>query len=604
MDRRSIPALLLVAGSLLVGQTPVGQTPVAQAPAAQPAIDPLELRVSSASYLPPVHNAIGAEVRLVDVLTVVRDGKGHTVPGLTRADFELRDEGKPREVTAFSVQQAAVRTAAAPAAAAPAPDEPAAKPAPLTRPAVRTIALFFDDINSTAGDFLQVRNAALHFLKEGLHPGDRVGIFTTFSAQVLPFTSDVANVTAAIAALNPRERPGSESDCPYLTPYFAYVLANQIDYEALVAKEDEMKSCDPEFQPVASGRGRGAKANSTPMPNWQDPIALVILRTARQIWQEQENASKDTLDTIESVVDLLAAQPGQRMLLLGSGGFLAGTLQIEQGTLITRAVHANVTINSLDAKGLYTYDAPTRVVPGGVMGVGSTYAAKIGTRPKDATNDVMESLSAGTGGKFFRNSNDLEGGFEELTEIPEVSYLLGFSPPNPDGKFHRLKVQAPGVKGYTIEARLGYMSVDESPNAPPKQERKIDREVFTAGQSHDAPVGLDLTYEPAASGGNILRAVFHADVRTLPFVEQAGVRSERLSFLVALLDQDGNFVTGKEGAMDFALKQPTFERLQGTRLDASLQLEMPPAGTYRLRVLIEEGNGGKLTEATRAVQVK
>ncbi len=161
----------------------------------------------------------------------------------------------------------------------------------------------------------------------------------------------------------------------------------------------------------------------------------------------------------------------------------------------------------------------------------------------------------------------------------------------------------PGSKGYTVQARLGYMSEKERVS-PPREERRIDREVFTSGQSHDAPVGLELTSETSEAGKTIVRAVFHADVRTLPFIEKAGVRAEKLSFLLALLDLEGNFVSGKEGAMEFALTQATFERLQGTRLDASLQIELPPAGAYRLRVLIDEANGGKMTEATQPLQAK
>jgi VWFA-related protein len=525
----------------------------------------------------------------VEVMAVVRDSQGREVPGLTRSEFELLDEGKPREVTEFSVQEAA--GTATPTAALPVNETPAPAATPLARPRVRTIALLFDDLNSAAPDFLQMRNAALHFVKQGLAPGDRVGVFSMSRGQVLPFTSDAAQLTDAIAKLSPVLRPGRTTECPYLTPYIAYVIANNLDNQALAAKVSEMQSCSGGAAP-SMGRGRGQGGKQT------QGLAPTVIRLARMVWEEQEVTSRDTLGTIESLVEHLASQPGQRLLLLGSGGFLAGTLDFEQQNLIEAAVRADVVIDSLDAKGIYTADLPPIV--GGTGRAASAYAARLGTKDKDASNDVMENLSASTGGRFFRDSNDLAAGFSLLTQLPGVSYLLGFSAPEPDGKFHSLKVHVPGGKGYTIQARLGYMSQKETP----RQERKIDREVFTSGQSQDAPVGIDLTAEPSATGGTVLRAVFHADVRTLPFVEQAGVRSEKLSFILAFLDKDGNFISGKEGAMEFALKQSTFDRLQGTRLDANLQLEMPPAGTYRLRVLIEEANAGKMTEATKPVQVK
>jgi hypothetical protein len=43
------------------------------------------------------------------------------------------------------------------------------------------------------------------------------------------------------------------------------------------------------------------------------------------------------------------------------------------------------------------------------------------------SEDVMAELADGTGGTYFHNSNDLEGGFERLTAAPECLYLLEFS---------------------------------------------------------------------------------------------------------------------------------------------------------------------------------
>ena len=69
----------------------------------------------------------------------------------------------------------------------------------------------------------------------------------------------------------------------------------------------------------------------------------------------------------------------------------------------------------------------------------------------------MAELADGTGGRFFHNSNDLEGGFKSLTEAPEYQYVLEFSPQNvkANGSYHSLKVKVRG-NGLKLQARRGY----------------------------------------------------------------------------------------------------------------------------------------------------
>ena len=66
--------------------------------------------------------------------------------------------------------------------------------------------------------------------------------------------------------------------------------------------------------------------------------------------------------------------------------------------------------------------------------------------------------AANTGGRFFENSNDLQGAYERLASAPEYIYVLGFEPQNLklDGKYHSLKVTLRSAKGIVLEARRGY----------------------------------------------------------------------------------------------------------------------------------------------------
>jgi VWFA-related protein len=73
--------------------------------------------------------------------------------------------------------------------------------------------------------------------------------------------------------------------------------------------------------------------------------------------------------------------------------------------------------------------------------------------------DVMAELADGTGGTYFHNSNDLEGGFKSLTQAAEYVYLLEFAleKVKPDGRYHPLKVKV-DKDGLKVQARRGYFA--------------------------------------------------------------------------------------------------------------------------------------------------
>jgi hypothetical protein len=99
----------------------------------------------------------------------------------------------------------------------------------------------------------------------------------------------------------------------------------------------------------------------------------------------------------------MAKLPAQRMILLASTGFLTGNLEVDQDRLMAKALHAEVVINTLDAKGLYTVipggDAST---PGGLVPpLARIVEAKNAERVADASNSAMAVLASGTGGTLF-----------------------------------------------------------------------------------------------------------------------------------------------------------------------------------------------------------
>jgi hypothetical protein len=288
-------------------------------------------------------------------------------------------------------------------------------------------------------------------------------------------------------------------------------------------------------------------------------------------------ATNNMLEELFSLVDGMAKLPGQRMILLTSGGFLTGTLEAGVERLMARARHAEVVIDGLDARGLYLNAS-----------AGMAY-------------DGMGILASGTGGTFFHNNNNLELGFIQLGMLPETSYLLGFSPSGPaDGKFHDLKVQLPGKKGYSVEARPGYTAAAATAEAASARVSKLDTAVMASDTVRDLPASF--TWEQWAGPPGITM-ILHLDFNALHFKPNGDRRAQKLAIVAILTDTHGNFVTGKRSVLELNLKDATFKRFSKGEFTTALTIKAPP-GNYEVRAAAEDAMEGKLAAASNAVQVK
>ena len=292
------------------------------------------------------------------------------------------------------------------------------------------------------------------------------------------------------------------------------------------------------------------------------------------MWTQIRDTSARALETTGNLVDYMAQLPGRRMVLLASSGFLVGTLEAEHQKVIDHALHAEVVINALDAKGLYAEDPPE--VTRGADERSIRRMVELGIKEKDLSNDIMAILASSTGGLFFQNNNDLDLGFRKLGMIPEVSYLLGFSPKEaPNGKYHRLKVRMKSRNDYLIQARPGYWAVTKKQQESPVQERRVDREIMGSDALRELAAVISSEPSKTDNGDPALEVVLTIDARKFHFVEKDGLRTQRLVFIATLFDDSGNFVTGTELEVKFALKESTFRRMIETGLEMSVTLQAP-----------------------------
>ena len=572
----------------------------AAAVAAAQNLDPQEVRLSATSYLPRPAVTIQAEARLVEIGVVVRDSRGHSVGGLTKSDFEVRDEGKRREISAFSVQSFTPARAAA--AGAPAAAGAASTPAPSTPPQPRWVGMVFDDLSMPMSDLYHAKTAAKRFLQAGLAANDRVGVFTISGGLVLPFSADVAEIAAAIDKVYLRERTARLEGCPVMTGYDAYVIANNLDPNALQVKAQEYANCNLGTCSPPGGGGHGRGSSGTSGSTVCTAAILAVQAMSRMLWEEVRLQSENTLRTLANIVDFMTQMKGTRVVLLASSGFLSGTLEDDEDQLVDKALRANLVINSLDAKGLYTLD-PVEMSQGADMR-SVIYQMQLGSRPKEVMNDAMGNLADSTGGLYFHNSNDLDFGFRELGMQPEISYLLGFVPGALDAKYHHLKVSLTEARHTTVQARKGYVAAPEKPAAKLPAERRIEKEVFSASRLDEAPVTVAVSPGTSTASHPAARLTFHVDIGKVQFHDQSGARAQTFHIIAALLDAQGAFVTGREATMELELKEATYARMVTGGLNAGMNVEAP-AGSYQVRTVIVEGDeNGRYSTATQPAEIR
>ena len=368
---------------------------------------------------------------------LVRDAQGRAVGDLKKEDFQIFDNNKPQAITGFTIQQRA-RLESNPQTPQPSP-VPGVTPGPAVAPE-RFIVFLFDDLHLGPGDLSQVQKASTKILAGSLADSDTAAVVSISGQINSGLTRDRAVLRDAIMKLHSQNLYGvAGGECPNLDYYHSNLIENEHNAAAIEIAISETLSCDPG------------------LPT-RDAAERIAESAAMRIVAIGEQDVRVTLSALHEFVRRMTALPGNRTLILVSPGFLILTPEArsEESQIMDMAAQSNVTVSALDARGLYTTEIDASEM---IKGAGQTSQLKSEYRrgSMSRSEDVMAELADGSGGTYFHNSNDLEGGFKRLTAAPEYLYLLEFSVKNvkQDGTYHRLKVKVAG-DGLHLQARRGY----------------------------------------------------------------------------------------------------------------------------------------------------
>jgi VWFA-related protein len=531
-----------------------------------------------------------AGVELITVDAVVVDDKGIPVTGLTKDDFVLQEDGRPREIVNF---EAVLPPSSAEVPGAAAPPTPQAPPTPPFPPRIATSAppaarrstflVVVDDIHLTGSEAAQARSTLERFLRESVTAGDRVTVVTTGTGAAWSGTlpADRDDLLAFAAGIQGRNTsPGT----PLMTEYEALRISVYNDADAL-----------------RRTMGRYLNQQACAVPPTCESIVRADADANQAHGQQLREAS---LAAIERATKGLRGEHGRTSVLLLSAGFVhEAAPEDPYHRVVDAAQRANAAVYFIDVRGLGALPASASAeaardaelnVPPQAAGTEQlrkamdSMALVTHERFTPAPTIGIETMADETGGFVVRNTNDVAGRLNLISRESRSYYLLGYHPAEgAKAGFRKIEVTVKRA-GLHVRARKGYDSSAVAARSTPLDELPLRLATYAL--------------EPGPEHKTRVLAVTEIDVSGLALAEQDGRKVAQLDARVEAIPRDGGTV--QERHLSVAAGAPDAAETLEKGAWRSLRLELSlPTGVYQVRTTVTDTASGKSGAASQRIVV-
>jgi VWFA-related protein len=502
----------------------------------------------------PEEPSIRVSVTLVQMDAVVTGRDGKQVSNLTKDDFEVLEDGKPRVLRDVSYIRSGA--SANPQANSPAASRPV-NAAKLYRSEVsRSIALLVDDLRMSFEGVHHARLALSHFVDHQMQPGDLVAVISTSGGLggVQPFTTDRKQLHAAIDRLR--------------------------------------------FLLWAGGSAGDLRAIGGP---GEEDAGLDAIRRRR--------FNVGMMGTIRYVARGMRDLPGRKSMVLFADGLPVKRDADDHSGITTGEIYRVTDEAHRSAVVVYGMDVRGLVYPGlqAMDDVGSLETVEVHQALDDRQSKFRNSqqglafLARETGGNAFLNDNDISAGLARVLEDQSGYYLLAYRRPEEDAaKRNRLvvKLKRPGLQ---LRYRHGALGPEESGKAKPTTPRE---RLFSALASPFAADGFSFRFSPSFSLGENkkleLTSQVYFDGAQLSFAapDASGMKAAKIQIL-ALAEGE----TGMVGSPTLQTYTVRMKDGQGGGFVYTVGHEVKKPGAYQLRVAVLDETSGRVGSATRLVEI-
>src|SRR6202167_3758489 len=503
---------------------------------------------------PDTQTAYTLKVNSDLVLTniVVRDKKtGEVVKGLTEKDFTVTEDGKPQHIASFdfeSVDQAAALDEATINASAP-NGVFGAKTGTATQEELRNhrlIVMFFDITSMQPDDIDRAQDAARNYINKQMHPADLVAVVsldTTLS----------------------------------------------LDQDFTASKDLLLKAVNKYGGPQSSGYSLGATSTTNQV---EDASSF----TPDESEYNDINTDRE-LFAIEDISKSLAYLNGKKSLLYFSEGIQRDGIE-NQASLhaaVNASVRANVSIYSVDARGLQAISPLGDATTGNLRGANSFNGAALQNNLDSNfnTQEVMATLSSDTGGKAFFDSNDFSPAFDRIQKDTSAYYVIGYHSTDlrRDGRYRRLSVKVirSDVK---LEYRPGYYAPADYRHATKdERERQLEEELASDLPSTDMAVYMQALYFRTAENRFFVPISLVVPGSQIPFVKGGDRDKATIDVIGQVRDTAGHDIGDIRDTVKLAVDQSQQVQQKNVQYTTGFSL---PIGKYHVKFVVRENETGRM----------
>ena len=491
---------------------------------------------------------------LVLTNVVVRDKRtGAVVQGLTAKDFTVLENGKPQKIETFDFQSIDQATPLHEATVSGKEGQlvlgKGTDTGVVTGDALRNhrlVILFFDLTSMQPDDLTRSIEAAKNYINRQMQPADLVAAVSLGDSLSVnqDFTANKQALLAAVSSYDSTQQSGFQAGATSTT--------NQVE-DASSFTPDESEYND--------------------------------LNTDRQLY------------ALAQIAKSLAYINQKKALLYFSGGIQRDGIENEASlrSATNSAVRANLSIYSVDMRGLQAISPLGDASTGSIRGA-SSYNGQAFQNNLDAnfnSQEVLSTLAADTGGKFYGDSNDFAPAFQAMENDTAQYYVIGFRSSNlaRDGRYRKLQIKL-NRTDVKLEYRPGYYApADYQHSNHEDRERQLTEQLESDLPATDVPVYMAAYYFELAPERYYIPVSLIVPGSQIPFVKGGDRDKATIDIIGEVKDMAGRAEGEVRQTVKLAIDQQQQVSRKNVQYTTSFTL---PAGKYHVKFVVRENETGHM----------